>query len=88
MSPSTLADVPAGWNARLRSWARTPARRRQQLRAYGLAEWGWIHVLRSSPATIICVGQTEIALERDLAATIVVDAAHPAAAPARRPTVG
>lgn len=86
--PSTLADVPAGWNARLRGWARTPARRRQQLLAYGLAERGWVRVLRHSPTTIICVGQTEIALERELAATILIDGAHPAATRTDRPAVG
>jgi Fe2+ transport system protein FeoA len=73
----TLAEVPAGWKARLFDWEATPPRRRQQLRAYGLAERSWIHVLQHTPTTIIRVDLTELALERELATTIVVDSARP-----------
>jgi Fe2+ transport system protein FeoA len=83
----TLADVPPGWKARLHGWESTPPRRRQQLRAYGLAESSWIYVLQHVPTTIIRVGQTELALEYELAATILVDAACPASAPVDQPPV-
>jgi Fe2+ transport system protein FeoA len=77
-APGTLAEVPPGWKARLLSWDTTPARRRQQLRAYGLTESSWIHVVQHVPTTIIRVEQTELALERELADTILVEAAQPA----------
>jgi len=73
----TLAEVPAGWKARLCSWEGTPPRRRQQLRAYGLAESGWIHVLQHTPTTIIRIDLTELALENELATTILVESAQP-----------
>jgi Fe2+ transport system protein FeoA len=73
----TLAEVPAGWKARLFDWEATPPRRRQQLRAYGLAERSWIHVLQHTPTTIILVDLTELALEQELATTILVDSAQP-----------
>lgn len=77
---TSLADVPVGWKARLRSWENTPPPRRRQLRAYGLCEDAWLHVLQHAPATVIRVGQTELALERDLAATILVENPLPEAA--------
>jgi len=80
-----LSDVPVGWKARLRSWESTPPRRRQQLRAYGLSEHNWIHILQHVPTTIIRVGRTELALDRELAETIVVEALHPADAGADEP---
>jgi Fe2+ transport system protein FeoA len=86
-APATLADVPAGWKARLSSWKTTPARRRQQLRAYGLAEGCWMVILQHTPTTILRVGRTELALERELAASIIVEDAQPAAAAADRPSV-
>ena len=55
----TLADVPVGWRARLAGWEATPPQRRQQLRAYGLSESSWLHVLQHTPTTIIRVEQTE-----------------------------
>jgi Fe2+ transport system protein FeoA len=64
-----------------------PPRRRQQLRAYGLTESEWIYVLQHAPTTIIRVGQTELALERELATTILVDAARPSTAPIDLPPV-
>jgi len=75
-APATLAEVPAGWKARLSSWEATPPRRRQQLRAYGLAESGWILVLQHTPTTIVRIGLTELALEQELAATILVEDAR------------
>jgi Fe2+ transport system protein FeoA len=74
---ATLVEVPAGWRARLLSWEALPAARRQQLRAYGLGEQDWIHVLQHSPTTVIRVRHTELALERELAAAILVEAAEP-----------
>jgi Fe2+ transport system protein FeoA len=73
----TLAEVPAGWRARLADWEATPPQRRQQLRAYGLSESSWMHVLQHTPTTIIRVERTELALERELAETILVDEAQP-----------
>lgn len=75
-APVTLADVPVGWKARVRGWEATPPRRRQQLRAYGLTERRWIDVLQHVPTMIIRVEHTELALERELAATILVEAAE------------
>ena len=73
----TLAEVPAGWRARLVHWEATPPQRRQQLRAYGISESSWMHVLQHSPTTIIRVEGTELGLERELAATILVDQVQP-----------
>jgi Fe2+ transport system protein FeoA len=82
----TLADVPVGWKARLRSWEALPPARRQQLRAYGIDESEWIHVLQHAPTTVIRVRHTELALEYELAAAIVVEAVQPDQVRATSPT--
>jgi len=86
-APATLAEVPAGWKARLSSWEATPPRRRQQLRAYGFAESGWILVLQHTPTTIVRIGLTELALEQELAATILVEDARQVTAETDQPSV-
>jgi Fe2+ transport system protein FeoA len=47
--------------------------RRQQLQAYGLSPGHCVHVLQHSPVTIIQAGHTELAMEADLAETIMVE---------------
>jgi Fe2+ transport system protein FeoA len=81
-----LADVPVGWTARLAGWDRTPPARRQQLRAFGLRENGWLTVVQQTPATILLVDGTELAIERALAALILVESAQPDVLPSKPPS--
>jgi len=67
-STCTLADVPAGCQARITSFAsQLNSGRGAQLNAYGLAPGRWIRVIQSSPVIVVQVDLTEIALEQDLA---------------------
>jgi Fe2+ transport system protein FeoA len=48
--------------------------RRQRLQAYGLCLGQHLHVVQQSPVTIIRAAHTELAMEKDLARSIVVRA--------------
>jgi Fe2+ transport system protein FeoA len=47
--------------------------RRQQLQAYGLSPGHCVRVMQHSPVTIIQAGHTELAMESDLAQSIIVE---------------
>jgi len=72
-SRPTLADVSPGTNTRIKAWIGLSTRR-QQLLAYGLSIGSLVRVVQQSPATVVLVEHTELALERDLARMILVEA--------------
>ncbi len=76
-APPTLADVPAGWSARIAETGSASAPRRQQLRAYGLEALTWVRVIQHLPVTVVAVAGTELALESELARRVVVDSLKP-----------
>ena len=76
-APPPLADVPAGWSARIAETGGASAPRRQQLRAYGLEALTWVRVIQHRPVTVIVVAGTELALEAELARRVVVDSLKP-----------
>ncbi|HET7009238.1 MAG TPA: ferrous iron transport protein A [Anaerolineales bacterium] len=76
-APMTLADVPAGYQARIAAIEGAPDSRRQQLRAYGVLSGDWVRVVQHTPVTVAVVERTELALEGDLARCIVVDGLRP-----------
>jgi Fe2+ transport system protein FeoA len=75
--PQTLADVPAGWSARIADTGGASAPRHQQLRAYGLEALTWVRVIQHRPVTVVAVAGTELALEAELARRVVVDSLRP-----------
>jgi len=75
--PTTLADVPPGWSARIADAGGASAPRRQQLRAYGLEARTWVRVIQHRPVTVVAVAGTELALEAELARRVVVDSLKP-----------
>jgi Fe2+ transport system protein FeoA len=70
----TLADVPPGKRARIADWRAFSVERRQQLRGYGLSIGSLVRVIQQTAATVVLVDYTELALERDLARLILVEA--------------
>jgi Fe2+ transport system protein FeoA len=72
-----LADVPAGWSARIADTGGASAPRHQQLRAYGLEALTWVRVIQHRPVTVVAVAGTELALEAELARRVVVDSLRP-----------
>lgn len=69
----SLADVPAGCRIRVIGFAEGfPSNRRAHLQAYGLVPDYTAEVLQQTPVTIIKIDHTEIALETELAALILV----------------
>ncbi|HSB88527.1 MAG TPA: FeoA domain-containing protein [Anaerolineales bacterium] len=73
----TLADVPPGWRARIGAMQQISASRRQQLCAYGLQTAREVRVLQQQPVTVVQVGETELALEAELARSVLVDSLEP-----------
>jgi len=72
--PPSLADIPPGTRARIAGWRGFSATRRQQLLGYGLSIGSVVQVVQQTAATVVLVDQTELALERDLAQLILVEA--------------
>jgi Fe2+ transport system protein FeoA len=70
----TLADIPAGTRVQVRGFRPMDPVRRQRLQAYGLCLGQHLHVVQQSPVTIIRAAHTELAMEKDLARSIVVRA--------------
>ncbi len=56
---------------------RSSGLRRQQLRAYGLETKAGGRVTQHHPVTVVTMGETELALEADLAQGILVDTLDP-----------
>ncbi len=69
----SLADVPAGCRVRVLGFAEGfPPDRRAHLQAYGLVPDYTAKVLQQAPVTIVKIDHTELALENELAALILV----------------
>lgn len=68
----TLADIPAGSQVQVRAFRPMDPVRRQRLQAYGLCLGQCLQVVQQTPVTVIMAGHTELAMEKDLAASIVV----------------
>lgn len=73
-APLTLADIPPGACARVLSLAPCPAARCERLQAYGLSPGHCVRVVQHRPVTVVRVDNTELALERELARGVVVEA--------------
>jgi Fe2+ transport system protein FeoA len=69
--------VPAGWTARVAAVDAEPIGRRQQLLAYGLEASAHIRVIQQRPVVVLTIGETEVALEPDLAGLVEVDSIAP-----------
>lgn len=69
----SLADVPPGFRVRVIGFAEGfPPDRRAHLQAYGLVPDYTAKVLQQAPVTILKIDHTELALENELAALILV----------------
>ncbi len=68
----TIADLAPGMEAKVISLQAVQEVRRERLLAYGVAPGRTIQVLQRSPATILKVDQTELAIENDVASRITV----------------
>lgn len=71
--PKTLANVPPGTRVEIKGFRPLDTSRRQQLQAYGLSPGHAVQVIQHSPVTIIQAGHTELAMETDLAQSILVE---------------
>jgi Fe2+ transport system protein FeoA len=68
----TLADIPAGTQVQVQSFRPMDPIRHQRLQAYGLCLGQRLQVVQQSPVTIVQAGHTELAMEKDLAGSIIV----------------
>jgi len=73
-SGPSLADAPPGTRTRITAWRGFSSARRQQLLAYGLSVGTLVRVVQQTAATVVLIEHTELALERDLARMILVEA--------------
>ncbi|MES1246291.1 MAG: ferrous iron transport protein A [Actinomycetota bacterium] len=69
---SSLADARPGSHVRIEGMDELPARRRDQLLAYGVAPGRYVDVVQSTPVTVVRVEALELALERSLSGAIDV----------------
>lgn len=70
-----LAHILPGGVAQMVSFdEKLPPNRRIHLVAYGLSPGIWVEVLQQSPVTIIRIENTELALEKDLAKSVLCQA--------------
>ncbi len=63
----TLSDLEAGESARIACLAHERAGRRERLLAYGMVEGQTITLLQKSPAYVVRVDETELALDEQVA---------------------
>lgn len=72
--PHLLSAQPPGTTTRLLGYLPgMPPKRRAQLQAYGLLPGQTLRVIQHNPVTIIQVELTELALETELARSVVVE---------------
>jgi Fe2+ transport system protein FeoA len=69
---SRLNELSPGTAAWLIGWDEVRAHDVKRLLAYGLAPGVRVHVIRSSPAVVLKIHETELALEEELAGSIEV----------------
>jgi hypothetical protein len=88
LAPLTLLDVPAGYKAKIRvqpgndssegSGPSSPTQGLAQLQAYGLQAGYWVRVLQHSPVVVLQIDHLELAMEKELAAQVMVEEISPA----------
>ena len=79
----TLLDVPLGCRAKIgdpispgsspHSDAKASLPGLEQLQAYGLASGYWVRVLQRTPVIVLQIDHLELAMEKSLAATVLVE---------------
>lgn len=73
VSACALADVPLASRARVADVSRLPAAQREQLRGYGVLPGCVLRVTQQTPATVVQIEHTELAIEPEIARAIRVD---------------
>jgi Fe2+ transport system protein FeoA len=69
----TLLEVPPGSRAQVVDINGLSAVQVENLQAFGLVKGHWLQVLQHAPVTVIQIGNTELALEADLARQVEVE---------------
>ncbi len=70
---TTLLDIRPGGQARVVEFLSLSAVQVENLQAYGLAPGHLLQVLQHAPVTVIQIGNTELALEAELASQVEVE---------------
>jgi Fe2+ transport system protein FeoA len=73
----TLADVPTGVLVRISKMDKLSAEKRDHLLAFGLTPGRWVEIKQHRPAVVVQVDYTELALEPEVASTILVETPIP-----------
>lgn len=68
-----LADLPLDARARVADMGRLPAAQREQLRGYGVLPGCTLRVAQQTPATVVQIEHTELAIEPEIARAIRVE---------------
>ncbi|MFN8186214.1 MAG: ferrous iron transport protein A [Gaiellales bacterium] len=68
----TLADVPTGARAQVTGTDGLPPAYRDHLHAYGLVPGRWVRMIRRAHVSLVEVEHTELALETELARSVLV----------------
>jgi Fe2+ transport system protein FeoA len=76
-APLTLADIPPRMRVRILNMDNLPVERRDHLFAFGLAPGEWVEIKQHRPAIVAQVDYTELALELEDAARILVEMPRP-----------
>ena len=69
---ATLSDLPAGQRARVVSAARENASRSDALAVFGLVPGAEVTLVQQSPSCVVRVGETDLALDPEIAREILV----------------
>ncbi len=77
---TTLLEIPPGSQAQVVDFYDLSAVQVENLQAYGLAPGHQLQVLQHSPVTVIQIGNTELALEAEIARQVEVELLDAAAA--------
>ncbi len=70
---TTLLEIRPGGQARVVEFRSLSAVQVENLQAYGLSPGHLLRVLQQAPVTVIQIGNTELALEADLASQVEVE---------------
>jgi Fe2+ transport system protein FeoA len=69
----TLPELPPGQTARVIALRFSDAARLERLSAYGLAPGSVVRLVQLRPTLIVHIGETELALDHEVAQEIVVE---------------
>lgn len=69
----TLADVPPGMLVQISKMDKLSVEKRDHLLAFGLTPGRWVEIKQHRPAVVLQVDYTELALEPEVACTILVE---------------